>query len=366
MSQPTWMVYLADRFGNPQRDITNNVVALSGEPLRVIDNVSDISVTLVTDNYNLVCETAPWANEVQLWADGEIAWGGPITNSDFDWETGTIDLTAKDLLHWLEVRVLRERIEAGPVSAQFAKIIELAMADDDIGLAPPIQFVSAEADLRITDISSAKSEILDLAPFLDFTMHGRTLLVGAEEVPFSELRGDLVLPDMGNFVLSRNGDEEASQVWVRGGDSLSILSGEEAVEPNTGIASERATGSYPVEVIPDPNIGVVQRRVYDTSILSDATARKVAYSAFKYAEPPLFSVAVTLDMARTPFRFNDLVAGSTTQVNVPGLDCFPAQRVMRIKTVGLSIEPSEEGLTETISLDLIPAGIFTNDLADID
>jgi hypothetical protein len=362
VSQPVWTVWLADRFGNPLREITNNVVSLSGEPIRVIDNVSDISLGLVTDNYDLVCETQPWAREVQIYESGKIAWAGPITSSDFNWATGAIDLRAFDLLQWLSVRILRERIESGPVSAQFARIIELAMEGDDVGLIPAAQFVGTNADLRITDLIDAKNEIIDLAPFLDFTMHGRTLLVGAEEVPFAELQGDLVLPDHAkDFTLNRDGEEEASQFWVRGGDDLARIEGGDT----EGIDGRRAVGSYPQEVIPHPEIGIVQRRVYDTSILSDETATKVAFSAFQYAQPPFFAIQATLAMDRCPFTFNQLVAGSTVTVGVPGLSCFPAQQIMRIQTVGLSIETTEDGFQENVTVDLIPAGVFTDDLSSI-
>ncbi len=240
------------------------------------------------------------------------------------------------------------------------------MADDDIGLDPPVEFVSAEADLRVTDLASAGKEIVDLAPFLDFTMQGRELLVGAEEIPFADLPGTLLLPEMViDFTLRRSGSEEASQFWMRGGDNLTSLTGEEAVSPTTGIENERATGSYPVEVIPDPDIGVVQRVDYDTSILSDLTARKAAYSAYQYARPPLFSIDAALNMGNAPFRFNQLIAGSTVTVSIPNLECFPTQ-TMRIKTIGLEIDAVEGGgLNEEVSVALIPAGIFDDDLATI-
>ena len=359
MAQCNFSVWVADRFGNPIREL-NNFTSFSGEPLRIIDNVSDVTVEFGTECEDLLCELQPWAREIQLRTNGEIAWAGPITSASYVYgpsEAAPLTVRAFDLLQWTAVRVLRERIAEGPVSTQFIEIIELAMESDDVGLLPLAKFVGVEAALRITDVSDALNELVDLAPLIDFTMHGRELLVGAEEVPFATLPA-LMLPEMAvAFTLERLGDEEATQVWVRGGDDLEKIDGGSTADINGG----RAVGSYPSITVPDPQVGVVQRRVYDTSILSDRTASIVAYSAYQYARPPLWAINVELNMDKTPFSFNDIVAGSAIVVNIPGLACFESPQSMRVKTVGVSIDSTEE----TVSLELIPAGVFEDELSAV-
>lgn len=347
-----WSVWLADRDGTPRRQI-ENVTSISGSPLRIVDNVSKINISLGEAEPNVLCEIEPWASEIQVRLDGKIEWAGPVQNVDFEYGPDVdepVSIEAADLLEWLSVRVLRGRIAEGPVSQQFATIINQAMAADDIGLVAPTEYISVQGKLRITDITSALDEIIDLAPFLDFTMLGRDLLVGGEEVPFTTLPG-LILPEHARtFKLRRVGEDEASQIWMRGGEDF--LGGD----------LDRAVGSYPPEVVVDPKIGVVQRREYDTSILEEDVAISAAYSYWKYAQPPVWQIEVTLDMTRVPFRFSDLIAGSIVPVSLSGVSCWKENPTpMRIRTVNLNVSSDEEEVT----LDLIPAGILNAGFAEL-
>lgn len=347
-----WSVWLADRDGTPRRQI-ENVTSISGSPLRIVDNVSKINISLGEAEPNVLCEIEPWASEIQVRLDGKIEWAGPVQNVDFEYGPDVdepVSIEAADLLEWLSVRVLRGRIAEGPVSQQFATIINQAMAADDIGLVAPTEYISVQGKLRITDITSALDEIIDLAPFLDFTMLGRDLLVGGEEVPFTTLPG-LILPEHARtFKLRRVGEDEASQIWMRGGEDF--LGGD----------LDRAVGSYPPEVVVDPKIGVVQRREYDTSILEEDVAISAAYSYWKYAQPPVWQIEVTLDMTRVPFRFSDLIAGSIMPVSLSGVSCWKENPTpMRIRTVNLNVSSDEEEVT----LDLIPAGILSAGFAEL-
>lgn len=353
-----WTVWLADRFGNPRRQL-DGIASISGAPLRVIDNVSKVSVS-VGPNFDIetLCEIEPWATEIQIRLDGKIEWAGPVQNVTFEHGPDVqspLTIDAADLLEWLRVRVLRGRVAAGPVAEQFQQIIRQAMAGDDIGLtASATSFVSVEGRLRITDVTDALDEIIDLAPFVDFTMLGRDLLLGGEEVPFTTLP-NLILPDHSRtFQLRRAGEDEASQVWMRGGEDFD----------NDDF--DRAVGFYPpTEDRVDPGIGLVQRREYDTSILEPQVATAAAYSYYQYARPPVWNIEVVLDMNRVPFTFHELIAGSTVPVSVAGLPCWDISdepHVMRIRNVSLEVESGGE---DTVTLDLIPAGIFTQELADL-
>ncbi len=364
-----WTVWIADRFGNAQYQLSD-VVSVNASPMRIIDNVSKISVSLGEScSPSFLCDIRPWGNELQLRLDGEIQWAGPIQDALYEYEPGNAapgTIEAADLLEWLRVRVLRGSIAAGNVGAQFARIISNAMSGDNVGLTPK-QFgkVNVSGRLRITDVTSALEEIIDLAPFLDFTMHGRELLVGGEEVPFTTLP-TLRLPGHANlFTLRRPGGDEASQVFMRGGEDFELNN------------FDRAVGVYPAVRKADPDIGIVQRRVYDTSILEPKVAATAAYSYFQYARPPAWTLDVTLNMKRVPFEFGDLIAGSTIPVYFEDLPCFQHQngnpfntnlcvgctgeeRLMRIRSVGLSLESNGE---ERVTLDLIPAGVFNKELA---
>lgn len=362
-----WTVWVADRFGNPRQQL-DNVTSISGSPLRIVDNVSQVTITLGEgcNVDNLLCQVEPWASEIQVRLDGRIQWAGPLQDVDFEHGPDVdspVTLEAKDLLQWLAVRVLRGRIAAGPIAQQFATIVNQAMVGDNIGLVAPTGFVSVDGKLRITDVTSALDEIVDLAPFLDFTMLGRDLLVGGEEIPFSTLP-HLILPDHSKtYNLKRIGSDEASQVWMRGGEDFEHRE------------FDRAVGAYPPSTAKkDPKIGIVQRRFYDTSILESNIASTAAYSYYQYAKPPVWALTVTLDMSRAPFRFDDLIAGSIVPVNVANVSCFQnddrpedaevsgrtgTERIMRIRTIDLNV--SDEG--EEVTIDLIPAGIYQEGFA---
>lgn len=357
-----WTVWLADRFGTTLHPIYG-VQSISGSPLRIVDNTSDISISINagTESFDVLCEMRPWAREIQVRLDGTLMWAGPIQTSNYG-QGGSINVTAKDLLQWLDARTLSGRIAAGPVAEQFTQIIEQAMEEDDIGLVASAGFVSVNGELRITDISSALSEVIDLAPFLDFTMVGRELLVGGEEVPF-RLLPSLILPHhTRNFTLDRLGTEEASQVTMKGGDNYSG-----GFQQDGGLNAERAVGTYPETLQVDSEIGVVQRRIYDTSILTERVATIAAYSAYRYAQPPLWSLSnVVLDLQRSPYSINDLVAGAIMPVQIPGLDCWRNDSVMRITSVSLDVSVDDDGSVEdSLVLDLQPAGVYTDELGPI-
>lgn len=342
-----WQVWVANRFGVPDHPL-ENVISINAAPLRIIDQMSKVVIELEAEDSSVLDGLRPWGHEIQLYYGGVLQWAGPIQVSSYTHSTEpVVRVEAADLLAWTQVRILEGEVAEGLISAQFARIIELAMEPDDIGLKPNRAFSSVEGPLRITDVATAFSELTDLANLIDFTMHQRTLIVGAEEIPFPEL-GNIILPaHCTQYTVIRNGAEEATQVFFRGGDDFE--------------AEERShvVGQYPQEAIPDSEIGVVQRRETDSSILSVDLAVANAYSQQRVRRPPMWAVEdIELDLTRVPFRLEDIVAGGSITVFAPD-EFFRNGRLMRVASVGLSV--SREGTS--VTLDIQPPGLSDGQLA---
>lgn len=339
-----WQAWIADRFGVALYPL-RGVQSIAASPFRIVDNMSSASV-VASGDIDLFNDIRPWGNELQLHRDGFLQWAGPINDVSFERASGSVTIEANDLLGWLAVRRLRGRVATGPLTATFAAIIEEAMRPDDIGLVGHAGFVSTAGEVRITDQKDALSEIIDLAPVIDFTMHGRDLLVGKEEVPFATLPS-LVLPEMGDYTLTRTGSEEGTQAILQGGDDL-------IEETDTG----RVTGRYPPTVIRDPNIGVVQRVFYDPSVLNVGVANTYAYSYWRYMQPPMWVVDADIWLDRTPFTLRDIVAGSAVPVMIPEITAFHTQE-LRVQSINVSWSATSG---ENVSLSLRPQGVVTNEL----
>jgi hypothetical protein len=342
-----WTVHHADRFGTERR-IIEGWSSISGSPLRLIDGVSNLNVDF-TDDPALLREIQPWGSEIQLRHDGVLAWAGPVTSITYNYTEGStfpISVQASDLLHWLTVRILNPNnpIPPGEVATQAYEIIRRAMQGDDIGLGINPQFVSVLGDELANEITDAGSELDSLAPYLDWTMMGRDLLIGKEEAPFATAP-NLLLPDHAkSFNATYLGDDVASQIIIRGGDDH--------------IKERRINASYPTGAeVTHPIIGRVQRIFRNQRIKNDAQAFKMADSIYRYAKPPVWALDVVLDMTRAPHTMEHLIAGARIDVYYPPL--LGEQQEYRIKTVGLSVD----GDGEAVSLELIPLGITNNQLA---
>jgi len=348
---------IADRFGSPIFPI-NDWVSIVGGPFRIVDSVSNLIVVAEGTHCNEYFERIdPWKHELQLWANGNIEWAGPVQrNTMTDDSSGQrITLSAQDLLGWLAVRILGGEIKEEDIATQFAEIITEAMLADDIGLASNPQFISVSGKRRVTDLASALSEIRELGrDGIDFTMHGRKLLLGNEEVPIRNLP-PLNNSNFQSVSLTKDGSTMATQVIVSGG-----------TDPET---SQHYIGYYPEEPIPDPEYGLIQRRFHETSILDEQSVKAAAFTRWQSLKPvPILTSGVLKH--HVPLELSDIVAGA--QVTFAGdeeaeesASINQASGEYRVTNVELSIlrEGNEE--PSRLAVNLQPIGTVNGELAGV-
>lgn len=353
-----YILQVADRFGEPLF-ILDDWQSIVGGPFRIVDSISNLIVVAEGNSCNQYWDRIdPWRNELQVWGNGKCQWAGPIqrvTLTD-DSEGQRLTLSAQDLLGWLGVRILDGDIREGDIATQLAEIIQEAMAIDNIGLAANPQFISVDGVRRITDLASALAEIRELGrDGIDFTMLGRKLLLGNEEIPFRELPA-----------LNNSHFEDVS--FIKDGSTMAtqtIVSG--------GTAPGQAThyvGRYPDTAQVDPQYGLIQRRFHETSILDEESVKVAAYTRWQQLKPVPIQINGNL-RSDAPFLLGDIVAGAEVQfsgdvVAEGSASVAKANGSYRVLSVEVSILREGDEDASRLGVTLQPSGTLNGDLEGVE
>lgn len=340
---PTYIAQLTRRGGSPV------LLELPWSGLdygRALDEMTSGSVTVPATTDENCCrvlgEVRAWEHELVIWRDGASApdWAGPITEPI--WTRDSVTLRARDLFQWLERRELSEDynpIQDDPVDI-FEKFFLDAMYEDN---SPNITLVKqgpagfvAERVVLASEHRIAADELRELGRTgVDWTMRGRELLVRGEnlDLPFIGIVND---EDIDNPEAS----PEASQ---RGLEAASLI----VVKGSAGVVTQ--VGGV------DPDMGLVTRVFTELTVRDGESVDHAAETLLSLLNPAPEVFQFNLN-SRTTIRRETLVPGALIDVRV-ALACREFSRLLRLTSLAVSVQSSESGPTETVSLTCVPVGL---------
>lgn len=259
-----------------------------------------------------------WANLLRITWEGIEAWVGPITFVRHF--TDGIFLKAHDLsIHW-QTRVLGEHHhEAVDLATIFADYHRDAYNQDPWGVdvvAQPVGLTGTR-DVLATDGMVAWSAISELTRTgLDYTVVGRTMIVGGEEVPaapITTLRDDHFTEPL---TVVDDGVVRATDYVVSGGDQITGR----AALPETSDVRRR--------------YGLITGRSQERNILDELSAGRAAKTRLDFmqdsirVEPPTHAYLAP----SAPIQLVDLIPGARIDIN-SAATCRPVAGQFRLSRV---------------------------------
>jgi hypothetical protein len=241
-----------------------------------------------------------WAHELRILWDGHEAFVGPVQHVRH--LADGIVIKAEDLTAWWDVRVIGEHIhEQVDVATVFADYHRDAYLQEAWGMeviAQPIGQLITRT-IKAEDGMVANAAILELARTgFDFVAVGRTLLVGAEEVPaypIVTLRDEHFTEPLQPV---DDGIYRATDYVVSGGSGISGRS----TLPETSDARRR--------------YGLITGRSQERKILDEGSAARAAQTRLDFGQDPLFLEPPTDAVLRpgAPVDLVDLIPGARVDV----------------------------------------------------
>ena len=277
-------------------------------------------------------EIYPWVTELYVWRDGRDAWSGPVTEVDFSY--GQVTVRASDITAWWDRRVLPNLSYKGQdLATIFTGVSDAAMAVDPVDnftvTATPVG-IFADRTYVATDYRYAKDALDELAKTgIDWTVFGRTVIVGGETVPAQPYL--TLLDDYWTTPPSvkARGNEQATYVIVKG---KGVTGG--------AIASSDYINAF----------GVLVRVFDEQSIEDQATATRAANTRLAILKDQNYietSSSATLS-PNAPITVPELIPGIRVRVATQAT-CRPLTADFRLKKVKVDFNGQ-------VSIDLQPLG----------
>lgn len=314
---------------------------------RVLDAPSQATVEIITagddccgqlaavDHYNtdmLITCVNP------LTEQHEVMWRGPVTKPEFF--RGRMTVVAKDVLHWLEVRLLEQAFNfvTKDVSDIFVDLATYALTKDPNNT-PVYEMVvtsSGTSESRVIDplagrmTWSVMQEMLDAG--LDVTTFGSNILVGIPAFTTLDLRDTDVLGDVS---IAKAGEDFTNRVVAN--------------------ASRDITGVYP----PGPAAGsggypLVETKLDDTQLTDAAGALAAAKAKYDFSAGGARRVHADGGLQLLPgskIDYKRLLAGQLFNFTATEA-CYSATETLRLGRLTTRVD--DKGVTNTIELQ--PAG----------
>lgn len=332
-----WAARLTGPGGYPVLlDLTDYV--LSGKIERKLDATSAASVIIGRDDQACCRQIADllggWGcAELEVWRDGEIAWAGPVTVPQ--WGYAAVAISAEDNSAWWKRRVIREdhRWVGADIATIFADVHAAAMAAEPVwgfNISPTATGIAATRTVLAKDTKYAAEVLNELARTgIDWTVHGRAVLVGGETLdlaPIATLRDEDWIGETAP-VLEWAGDFYASRVIVRGANNL------------IGVA-ELSDADQPC--------GLVERVFTEESIEDQSSLDAAARNRLAALRSPwrLLSDAGAVLRCGSPVEFADLVPGARVRVQTD-IPCSPLTIDFRLESVTANYGESDVQVTLT-------------------
>lgn len=281
-----------------------------------------------------------WKHELAIYRDSELAWVGVIGRPRFG--TDYVSLPARDLFQWFERRLLEHdrSFTNADLAAVARQYIEDALERDT---SPNITAVVTPCGVRGNRLvlASARRRAADelrelFRSGLDFTMVGRTMVVGGSEVPTAPLP-PLTNDGLDEPYLEPDGMQTGTEVHVVGGRRA------DSDEPYAGVAGGVST-----------ELGLVQVVFSEPSIEDNASCQAAAQSRYDMVgtTPEYLGGNLT---PTAPVTFPDLVPGARWPARVQ-LACRTAIGDWRLLGVDVSAALQGDTLSEQVAVTLVPLG----------
>ncbi|MFD8820868.1 hypothetical protein ACFV1C_00615 [Streptomyces sp. NPDC059605] len=310
-------------------------ILLEVEWSRVLDDISEARVVIASgdDCCAALSRIRTWRHKLAIYRGTDPVWEGPIIS--VEWTPDGVEISAVDILGWLDRRTphTTQEFVDQDLADIAAWLVDDGFAPDDPGHTTTIVAPSRIRGRRAyqEDVGQTGDHLRDLAATgIDFTALGSRILILPEDhaarlasLSDADFADDLVVVEDGLALATR---------WV--------VHGKDGVK---GVAG----GAHPY-------YGLIERVVEETSILDDASAEAAARSRLAASCPaPVF-----LDSQEATLSPD---AGLDVTVLVPGW-CVDVTTTQTCRTIAQALKIStvkvkEDGDSETISLQLTPAGV---------
>lgn len=281
-----------------------------------------------------------WEHELAIWRDNTEVWVGVVGEPEYTREQ--VVIPARDLFTWFEVRVLPvdrtfTATDLGDIFQIYAD--DALAADNSMGIVVATTPVGVIGDRQVAAVSyrRAADELRELARSgIDWTMIGRTMLVGGEQVPTTASLS-LVEDDILDPKARIRGFLTTTEAIVVGGQ------GHVSETPVVGIA-----GGV------DPVYGLVQRVTSEPAILDDNSAFYAADAQLAFAASPPTFVEGRLD-PNAGFGFEDLIPGTRADLRLD-IGCRRILDAFRLQSVDVAARQTERAQEEEIAVVFVPLG----------
>lgn len=354
LGDPDYRVFLLGRGGIPNyAEIPWADVSFD----RRLDDVSSATVRAPMPSSDEFCRVVSgqlsWSREIGIWrADqDEPDWVGPIV--DVRRTSDGITFTCRDLATWLERRRIHDDYD--PITDDLVEIFRTIVED---GLAPDtspsitldqvdLSGTTGERKYLASEYRRVADEMRELARIaVDWTMIGRTLRYGSEIGEDTEVT--LYDPHVENPELVELGLQAATEVTVKGSSG--------------GAGSVATFGGNTQQIVYtaggiDLDMGLLEVTVSELQARDQGSALVAAVGTLSLLNPPPETLKVELTK-NAPFRFDQLIIGSRMGVGLE-VGCRRIAEQRRLSSLSVSVRASDDGVKETISAELTPAGEAT-------
>jgi hypothetical protein len=289
---------------------------------RVLDNTSESEVVARYSALDLerCCEDIAaiddWAYELRWIWDGREQWVGPINYVEH--LTDGIVIKAADLSSWWQVRVLGAHNHvAVDLATIFADYNRDAYNQEPWGMdfIPTPVGITGDREVLAPDGLVAFDALDELARTgIDYTMVGRTLLIGGEEVPIAPL---VTLRDE-HFTEPLR---PVSNGLLRATDS--VISG------GVGVAGR---ASLPANHPHRRRYGLITNRAQERKILDAGSAQRAAQTRLDFMLDPVRVITDGTLRRDAPIDLIDLVPGARCDVQAVAT-CRNVAAVLRLHTI---------------------------------
>lgn len=338
-----WEAVVTKRGGTPR------VGALQWQQItmgRVLDEISNAGVSVGIGGFEddeccyVLRNLGAYEHELALVRDGADVWNGPVMEPTFRRDQASVP--ARDLMHWFERRVLEydrtfTDTETADIFLQFATDALSRDPSPNIQIIPAATGITGTRQVLASEVRRAADEMRELSrTSLDFTAIGRTIRVGGKVIPGTSTLS-LSTEDFIDPELKPLGLQAASEWFVIGA--------------NSGQSGVPILGRYG-EIRED--IGLVQQVAHESSILDQTSADAAAQTrhAASFDVPNSLSGKLR---AEAPIDFADLVPGTLFDIRCE-VGCRTIEEEMRLARVDVTVSASDEGISETITVEFIPIG----------
>jgi hypothetical protein len=322
----------------------------------VLDDVSQADFTIGSRGLaNEACcrvlgALDPYQHEISIHRDGDEVWVGPVLDLSFGQDD--VKVSARDLFHWTERRVLPvDREITDDLANIFAQLFSDAMSQDtspNITVAPFATGIIGTRKIIASQITRAADVLREIARTgVDFTARGRQIRCGGLSVggisPIAILSSELL---------------EGARISIKGSvlGTQVILTG--ATDPS-GVLLSAVSG------LGSDTRGLVQTVYSEPDILDLVSLQSSADSHYFTVADPVYVEGGEPGepyylSPESPIDFADLISGARVDVALDiGCRTLVAPQRLRSFTVSLSNDDAT-GFTELIAPVLMPLGLGTD------